>query len=61
MRCDAEVPSQEVGETNFVTACYTQSLNAPYSTCLVMIGTNDGSLLAYNLKEKSYVDGGKKV
>ena len=61
MRCDAEVPSQEVGETNFVTACYTQSLNAPYQTCLVMIGTNDGSLLAYNPKEKSYVDGGKKV
>lgn len=52
--------NEDLKNTDFVSACFTQNIPQPYATSLIMIGTSDGSLVAYNPKDHVFVDYGNK-
>ena len=38
----------ELKDSDFVSASFTMYMPAPVSSCLLLIGTRDGALVAYN-------------
>ena len=56
-RMDLEATSLQLSETpipphleavDFVSVCYTSYLPVPYKTYLILLGTSEGSLVAYD-------------
>ena len=52
-----EVPKVS-GTQHFVSVCYTNNLSHPFNSYLTLIGTSDGSILAFDTKTNSFVEGG---
>ncbi len=56
-----EVPSPEEFQNNdFTSVTYTPYLPSPYSTYLILIGSSDGALTAYDHKKGEFIDNGAK-
>jgi len=56
---DVAVPENLKG-VNFLSIEFTQYLPAPANTYYVMVGADDGSLIAYDLEKNTFVDLGTR-
>lgn len=51
----------ELKDSDFVSASFTMYMPAPVSSCLLLIGTRDGALVAYNPLTYEFLNFGSKI
>ena len=56
--CQNTEMKEELREADFVTAAFTPVILQPYGSTIVLLGTANGEIVAYNPKEGSWVDHG---
>lgn len=52
---------QELKETDLVSACFTMHMPQPINASLLLVGTKDGSLVAYNPIAFEFLNNGNKT
>lgn len=57
---EIDMPS-ELKESDFVSASFTMHMPAPISGCLLLLGTRDGALVAYNPLSFEFLNYGSKL
>ena len=49
---------EELKEADFVTAAFTPVILQPYGSAIVLLGTANGEIVAYNPKDGKWLDNG---
>lgn len=57
---EIDLPS-ELKDSDFVSASFTMHMPAPVSACLLLLGTRDGALVAYNPLSYEFLNFGSKL
>jgi len=56
-----EIPiHDDFKNSDFTSLEFTPHMNHPYNSYLIVLGANDGSLTAYDVKKGIYADNGNK-
>ena len=58
LMCQNVEMKEELKEADFVTAAFTPIILQPYGSSIVLLGTANGEIVAYNPKEGKWLDGG---